>query len=99
VHILVSPNGYRRVVPRISSFYGIVIWMCFNDHNPPTSTPSMASGRRVSLSTLSSRWTMSFPGGLCALFKNGRLSHGDELMANWDKARAGQPLGNIEPLP
>ncbi|MGI8635107.1 MAG: DUF4160 domain-containing protein [Segetibacter sp.] len=22
-------------MPRISSFYGIVIWIYFNDHNPP----------------------------------------------------------------
>jgi Domain of unknown function (DUF4160) len=22
-------------MPRISSFYGIIIWMYWNDHNPP----------------------------------------------------------------
>ncbi len=31
----------KKNMPRICSFYGIVIYIYWNDHNPPISMPSM----------------------------------------------------------
>jgi Domain of unknown function (DUF4160) len=86
-------------MPRISSFYGIVIWMYFDDHNPPHFHAEY--GEYMARIVIDSLEPMDddLPRRALRLVEEWGALHRDELMANWDRARAGVPLDSIEPLP
>ena len=63
-------------MPEISRFFGVVIKMFFDDHNPPHWLPPRVTGLVIEWATL----------------------HQQELLANWDRARARQELQKIAPL-
>ena len=86
-------------MPEISRFYGIVIRMYWDDHNPPhlhaeysgdealidIATRAVIAGRlRPRALGLVTEWT---------------TLHREELQALWRRARNLEPLGGIEPLP
>ena len=84
-------------MPTLSRFYGIVIFMNYNDHNPPH-FHARYQDQEV---------TMTIEDGLV----QGKMSrralemifewsrrHQDELMKNWDLARNRRPLEPISPL-
>ncbi len=85
-------------MPEISRFFGIVIRMFFDDHNPPhfhaeyeedsalidIRGPSLFSGR------LSPR--------VLGLVIEWATIHQQELLADWERARAQQELLKIPPL-
>ena len=84
-------------MPVISRFYGIVIAMYFNDHNPPHLHAKYADEEAL----------FTFDG----LLLEGKLPkralqfvqewisfHQTELEDNWARARQGQPLNSIKPL-
>lgn len=95
----VGDDGYGPPVPRISSFYGIVILMYFNDHDPPHF--HAVYGEHQIRARIESLEPMDegLPGPSLRLVLEWATLHRDELMANWEKARAGRPLDKIEPLP
>lgn len=86
-------------MPRISAFYGITIWMYWDEgvHPRRISTRGTAGTTRRSTSTarLSSAGCRH---GRWASVSEWALLHPDELQANWDRARESQPLLTIEPL-
>jgi Domain of unknown function (DUF4160) len=86
-------------MPRISSFYGIVIAMFYNDH-PLAHFHALYSGDelRVSIDSLEVL-SGSLPGRAQAMVMEWAALHQDELGASWERARAHQPLGTIDPLP
>jgi hypothetical protein len=46
-----SGTGYRQAVPRVSAFYGVVIYMYWNERNHPVAHfHAYHSGRRASVS-------------------------------------------------
>ena len=84
-------------MPVISRFYGILIVMYFNDHNPPHFHAKYSGDEAL----------FNFNGDLL----EGKLSnravkfvkewisyHQIELEENWERARLGESLNNIEPL-
>lgn len=86
-------------MPRISSFYGIIIAMYFDDHPPPhfhdkygehEAQVAIATGALVS---------GSLPRRALALVAEWAELHREELMADWDLAARQEPLRKIEPLP
>lgn len=86
-------------MPRISSFYGIVIAMYFNDHSPPhfhaiyetwEAQVSIASGELIE---------GSLPRRARRLVRDWARSHRAELERNWIRARVGEKLPIIEALP
>ena len=85
-------------MPEISRFFGIVIRMYWDDHNPPHFHAYYAGDEVVidiqSLSvfagSLSPRAT-----GLVIEWAN---LHRRELLADWNRAQAQEPLEKIEPL-
>jgi hypothetical protein len=86
-------------VPRISSFYGIVITMYYHDHKPPHFHAIYGEHEaRVVIGTLE-----VLAGGLPAramrLVQEWASQHRSELEANWARARAGEQLATIDPLP
>jgi hypothetical protein len=86
-------------VPRISTFYGIVISMYHSDHPPPhfhawysghkaefkISAPALIAGK--------------LPPRAERLVLEWARQHVAELLVNWQRARSEQPLATIDPLP
>jgi hypothetical protein len=86
-------------MPRLSTFYGIVIAMYFDDHPPPhfhtrygehEAQVSVADGGLLN---------GSLPGRAQSLVREWVDLHRAELAADWELARRGEPLASIDPLP
>jgi hypothetical protein len=85
-------------VPTISRFYGIVIEMWWNEH-PPAHFHARYAEHRASISI--DNLTVvegALPHQAMRLVREWALLHRDELMDNWLRARAQQPLRSIDPL-
>ena len=85
-------------MPRISAFYGIVIWMYYDDHNPPHFHATY--GAHEAIIEIATRRVLrgSLPARALRLVEEWSASHHGELSADWDRARVGQPLEPIAPL-
>jgi len=85
-------------VPRISEFFGIAIYMYFNDHLPPHFHAEYGGLEAVytidSLDTLRGQ----LPRRAHGMVVEWALAHRAELRADWIRAREQQPLEQIEPL-
>ena len=84
-------------MPVISRFYGILIVMYFNDHNPPH-FHAKYSGHEALFDFSGAVLEGSLPNRATRLVKDWLALHEEELSANWHRARAGEPLLPIEPL-
>jgi hypothetical protein len=85
-------------MPEISRFFGIVIRMYYNDHNPPHF--HAIYGRAESLFGIDpvAELTGDLPGRAVALVLDWAALHQDELRANWHLLRGAQAPNDIEPL-
>ena len=85
-------------MPEICRFYGIVIRMYFDDHNPPHFHAEYAGNEvRVdiaSLAVISGR----LPPRALGLVMEWTAIHQSELQELWEKARNLEPLHKLEPL-
>ena len=86
-------------MPEISRFYGIVIKMYFDDHNPPH-FHAQYSGNEVlininTLAVISGR----LPARALGLVAEWASLHEAELLALWQRAKGLEPLHKIDPLP
>lgn len=85
-------------MPRISDFYGIVITMYWRDHPPPHFHAGYAGdGVEIAIESLQVI-DGSLPPRALRLVKEWAELHQDELLANWDRARAHEQLDAIDPL-
>lgn len=85
-------------MPRISAFFGIVIWMYYDEHNPP----HLHAERQGNWAVL------DFHGNIIKGDLRSRTAlrlvrdwidlHLNELEEDWDLAQAGRDLKAIEPL-
>jgi len=85
-------------MPIISAFFGVVIRMFYEEHEP-AHFHAEHQGQRA---------TFDLRGRMMAgqirsrtarrLIKEWALQHGPELAANWAAIKAGRPLERIEPL-
>jgi Domain of unknown function (DUF4160) len=94
-------DAVRLVVPHISSFYGITIWMYYDEphhlgrpHFHARYGEDEASIDIESLQTLAGR----LPIRARRLVVEWALEHRTQLRDNWKRAREWQPLMAIEPL-
>jgi hypothetical protein len=87
-------------VPRISSFYGIAIYMYWSEgpHVRPHFHARYA-GEAASVDLEGNVIAGSLPRRALELVAEWAKLRGDELRANWERARSEQPLEKIEPLP
>lgn len=87
-------------MPRISSFYGITIWMYWNEgqHARPHFHARYA-GQAASISLAGELIAGTLPRRALALVVEWARLHGDELEANWERARRDEVLQPIDPLP
>jgi hypothetical protein len=88
-------------MPRISAFYGIVIWMYHDEihhrgrpHFHATYGDDEASIDIDTLSVLAGE----LPPRALRLIVEWAGDHQDELRENWRRARSHQPLRRVEPL-
>jgi hypothetical protein len=85
-------------MPRVSDFYGIAIYLYYNDHPPPH-----FHAEHVGDEVLIDIVTLEIIRGdlrrrALGLVLEWAASHQAELMANWDLARQGLPLAEIDGL-
>lgn len=85
-------------MPRISEFFGIVIYMYFNDHLPPHFHAEY--GGLEAAYTIDTLDTLrgQLPRRAHGMVAEWALAHRAELRADWIRAREQQPLEQIEPL-
>jgi hypothetical protein len=85
-------------MPEISRFFGIVIRMYYNDHAPPHIHAEFQGGKAL----------LDFNGNILRGDMGSRTAtrlvrewidlHGAELEEDWNLARAGEDIRQIEPL-
>ena len=85
-------------MPRISSFYGIVIWMYWDDHNPPHFHATYGEFEILINITDFSIYAGYLPSRAFGLLMEWTSIHQEELLKNWELMRQSLPLKNIEPL-
>jgi hypothetical protein len=85
-------------MPIISVFFGIMIRMFYSEHGVPHFHAEYQG--QVATFTLDGRPLAGSIQSRTALrlIENWSILHGAELEANWQRARAGEPLERIEPL-
>lgn len=85
-------------MPELSRFYGMVIRMYFDDHQPPHFHAYYGDAETLiavhTLAVLSGR----FPPRALGLVMEWAALHQDELLEAWERARRQQPPGKIAPL-
>lgn len=85
-------------MPTVSRFYGIVVFMNYNDHEPPHFHARYQDGEvTVEIETGIVRGVMS-KRALRMIFEWSD-NHREDLLDNWDRARERRPLNQILPLP
>lgn len=86
-------------MPEICRFYGIAIRMYFDDHNPPHFHAEYSGHEALidihTLGVFSGR----LPARALGLVTEWASLHQKELLSDWQKAQALEPLEKIEPLP
>ena len=89
----------NRAVPRLSAFYGIVIYMYRPDHLPPHFHAQY--GEHIAQIELGSLEILHghLPTRALRLVREWARLHADELERDWELAQALEPLVAIDPLP
>jgi hypothetical protein len=85
-------------MPKVSSFYGIIIMMFFKEHNPPhfhVKYGEFKAQIRISdLGIIEGK----LPARTLGLVVEWASIHKEELMNNWNRARNNEKILDIEPL-
>ena len=85
-------------MPEISRFFGILIKMFFDDHNPPHFHAFYGEDQvLVDIRTLSV-FAGSLPPRALGLVIEWATLHREELLENWRRAGNHEPLAGIDPL-
>jgi len=86
-------------MPEISRFYGIVIRMFYDDHNPPHFHAEYSGHTAlIDISTLAVV-SGALPGRALGLVAEWATLHRQELLDLWARAKDLEPLGKVDPLP
>ena len=85
-------------MPEVSRFFGIVILIFFNDHDPPHF--HAVYGEYEALIEIESLaiYRGGLPGRALALVQEWAVIHREELRKDWELARSGRSLDPIAPL-
>jgi hypothetical protein len=82
----------------VSEFFGIIIYVYYNDHSPPHFHAEYAEHEALFRIETMELHSGSLPNRARALVLEWASLHRDELMENWELARQGLPLKEIPPL-
>lgn len=83
-------------MPRISYFYGISIYMYFDDHNPPHFHVRHGRAKAMVLIETGEVLTGDIPRTARRMVRDWALAHQAELRENWVRAQA---EGELERIP
>lgn len=84
-------------MPEISRFYGLFIFMNYNDHNPPH-FHAWYGDFKVIVYIIDGTIEGKMPKRALNMIFEWLEIHKDELMENWENARFGKQLNKINPL-
>lgn len=84
-------------MPQISDFYGILIWINYNDHMPPHFHAWYGEYKMI-VNIKDGVVKGEMPGRALRMILEWLDLHRDELMDNWNRAQQGAPLLKIAPL-
>jgi hypothetical protein len=85
-------------MPEIARFYGIIIKMFFEDHNPPHFHAIYGEYEvLVDINTFAV-FAGHLPPRALGLVIEWATQHQNELLNNWERARVQESLSKIEPL-
>ena len=85
-------------MPRISQFFGVVIYMYFNDHLPPHFHAEYGECEAVYAIDTLDNLRSELPRRAHIMVMEWALAHRTELRSNWQIAREQLPLEQIAPL-
>ncbi len=85
-------------MPRISQFFGIVIYMYYNDHAPPHFHAEYSGDEALYVIETLRVYAGQLPRRVHNLVIEWADLHREALAEDWQKARNGEPLEKIEPL-
>ncbi len=85
-------------MPQISRFFGIIIAMYFDDHNPPHFHAKYGAEEALISIKDFSVIQGSIPSRALGMVIEWASLHQNELMINWNKSVQNQSLDKIEPL-
>ena len=85
------------IMPEISRFYGIIVTMFINDHNPPHFHIRYDEYRAI-IEISSGKITGALPPKAMKLVVEWLNLHREELYENWDLLRRGEQFKRIKPL-
>ena len=96
------PQEVRRFLggymPEICRFFGIVIKMFYNDHQPPHFHAEYSGAEALILIESLEIYRGEFPRRALALVLEGAVLHRDELRSAWQMAQGGHSPQPISPL-
>jgi len=85
-------------MPEVSRFFGIVIRMYFDDHNPPHFHAMYAGDEaRVGIEPIAIL-EGALPNRAASMVFEWAALHQAELMQNWSRLHSAQPVEKIKPL-
>ena len=85
-------------MPRISSFYGITIYMYWRDHAPPHFHAQYAEHWAQITIEEGHLLAGSLPPRALRMVRGWRRAHEDELRENWARVQRPEPPTPVEPL-
>lgn len=85
-------------MPRISQFFGILIYMYYNDHSPPHFHAEYSGNEALYEIETLRVYAGELPKRVHNLVLEWADLHRQELMEDWQKARNGEILSEIKPL-
>lgn len=85
-------------MPKISSFYGISIYIYWQDHDPPHFHAIYGGQDAAFLIESASVMDGKLPKRAAKMVQEWANAHRNELLENWARAQQGEPLHPIEPL-
>jgi len=88
----------ERNLPELSRFFGIIVAMYYNDHSPPHFHANYGGGRASIRIDNGEILEGSLTPRALRLVQEWRTLHQAELLDDWQRAQARQPLNRIEPL-
>lgn len=85
-------------MPQISFFYGIIISMFWNEHNPPHFHAKYGEFEILVSITDLSILQGKMPARALGLVVEWASMHQEELLKNWERSKNNQSFEKIEPL-
>ena len=85
-------------MPRISEFFGVTVYMYYNDHHPPHFHARYAEHEGLFAIATLEILDGTLPRRPRAFVVEWASLHREELRINWERAQEGLPLHAIDPL-